>query len=178
MSIKQPKNSVQADGVQDIPTQSNGFVFNHTMLRVKNIKKSLEFYTAILGMTVVERRQFPDDKFDLYFLAKLSDTERESLPSNKSLKDFVSSARGILELTYNYGSEDDDSVNYHSGNEAPRGFGHICFSVPSLEDAVAWFDDNKVEFQKRPEEGSMKDIAFIKDPDGYWIEIIEFNSQK
>ncbi len=43
---------------------------------------------------------------------------------------------------------------------------------------MAWFDENGVEFQKRPEDGTMKDIAFIKDPDGYWIEIIEINNNR
>ena len=85
----------------------------------------------------------------------------------------MSRQRSILELTHNYGTENDAEFSYHNGNSDPRGFGHICFSVPNLADAVKWFDENNVVFQKRPEDGSMKDIAFIKDPDGYWIEIIE-----
>ena len=173
MSIKQPKNASTAAGVTDIPTQSEGFVYNHTMLRVKDPVKSLAFYTGVLGMTLLRHSKFPDAKFDLYFLAKLSEEERKNLPQTAELTAYVSRQRGILELTHNYGTENDADFSYHDGNSDPRGFGHICFTVPNLADAVAWFDENDVVFQKRPEDGSMKDIAFIKDPDGYWVEIIE-----
>lgn len=178
MSISQPKSSVIVAGVKDIPDQSEGYIFNHTMLRIKDPIKSLEFYTGVLGMTLVKHRQFPDAKFDLYFLAQLNQEERATLPAGDALKDFVSYQRGILELTHNYGTENDDNFAYHNGNSEPRGFGHICFSVPNLAQAVAWFDQNGVAFAKRPEDGSMKDIAFIKDPDGYWIEIIEINNNR
>lgn len=173
MSIAQPKNALTATGVKDIPAQSEGFVFNHTMLRVKDPVKSLEFYTGVLGMTLLRHSQFPEAKFDLYFLAKLTEEERNNLPDTADLTAYVSRQRSILELTHNYGTENDDSFSYHNGNSEPRGFGHICFSVPDLKKAVAWFDENNVVFQKRPEDGGMKDIAFIKDPDGYWVEIIE-----
>lgn len=178
MTIKQPVSAPVATGVKDIPVQSEGYIFNHTMLRVKDAVKSLEFYTGVLGMTLLKHRSFPEAKFDLYFLAKLSEQERENLPSGDELKDFVSRQRSILELTHNYGTQDDADFHYHNGNSDPRGFGHICFSVPNLSEAVAWFDQNGVEFQKRPEDGTMKDIAFIKDPDGYWIEIIEINNNR
>lgn len=173
MSIEQPKNSLTAAGVKAIPTQSEGFVFNHTMLRVKDPAASLAFYTGVLGMTLLRHSQFPEAKFDLYFLAKLTEEERNNLPDTADLTAYVSRQRSILELTHNYGTENDDSFSYHNGNSEPRGFGHICFSVPDLKKAVAWFDENNVVFQKRPEDGGMKDIAFIKDPDGYWVEIIE-----
>ncbi len=173
MSIKQPKVALSAEGVSDIPVQSEGFVYNHTMLRVKDPVKSLAFYTGVMGMTLLRHSQYPDAKFDLYFLAKLTKEERENLPDREDLVAYVSRQRGILELTHNYGTEQDPEFAYHNGNSEPRGFGHICFSVPNLADAVAWFDQNGVVFQKRPEDGSMKDIAFIKDPDGYWVEIIE-----
>lgn len=175
--IPQPTNSLQSQGVKDIPSQSEGFVFNHTMLRVKDPVKSLEFYTGVLGMSLLKERQFPEAKFNLYFLAKLSQDERDNLPSGDDLREFVSRQRGILELTYNYGTENDDNFAYHNGNSEPRGFGHICFAVPNLSEAVAWFDQNGVEYIKRPEDGTMKDIAFIKDPDGYWVEIIETGSR-
>ena len=171
--IKQPANSLNANGVKDNPVQSEGFVYNHTMLRIKDPVKSLEFYTGVLGMTLLRHSQFPDAKFDLYFLAKLTEEERNNLSNIDNLTAYVSRQRSILELTHNYGTENDAEFSYHNGNSDPRGFGHICFSVPNLADAVKWFDENNVVFQKRPEDGSMKDIAFIKDPDGYWIEIIE-----
>jgi lactoylglutathione lyase len=80
---------------------------------------------------------------------------------------------GVLELTHNWGTEADASFKYHDGNAQPQGFGHICFSVPDLDAAIAWFDRNGVSYVKRPEQGKMKDVAFIRDPDGYWIEIVE-----
>lgn len=172
--MKQPINSIVVAGVKDIADEARNFVFNHTMLRIKDPVKSLEFYTGVLGMTLLRHSRYPDAKFDLYFLAQLTDDEKESLPEDiDELSDFVSRQRGILELTHNYGTEEDTDFSYHNGNSEPRGFGHICFAVPDLEKAVAWFDKNNVVFQKRPEDGTMKDIAFIKDPDGYWVEIIQ-----
>ena len=52
-------------------------------------------------------------------------------------------------------------------------FGHICFNVPDLEAAQAWFDEHDVTFVKRADQGKMKDVIFVKDPDGYWIEVIQ-----
>lgn len=171
--IAQPSQSLKVDGVESIPTLTEGFTFNHTMLRVKDPKKSLAFYTGILGMTLLSIKKYPDMQFDLYFLAKLTEEERQNLPEDDELNVYTFRQRGILELTHNYGTEDKADFSYHNGNEAPQGFGHICFSVPNLEDAIAWFDKNNVTYQKRPEEGKMNNIAFIKDVDGYWIEIVE-----
>lgn len=176
MTIQQPDNALTVQGVKDIPVQSEGYIFNHTMLRIKDPVKSLEFYTGVLGMTLLKHRSFAEPGFDLYFLARLTQEERDNLPAGDELKNFVSRQRSILELTHNHGTENDPEFCYHDGNAKPQGFGHICFSVPNLADAVAWFDKNGVEFKKRPEDGIMKDIAFIKDPDGYWIEIIEINN--
>lgn len=172
-SQAQPESSVKAEGVQPIATQTTGYTFNHTMLRVKDPAKSLEFYTGVLGMTLLAVKKFPAMGFDLYFLAKLTESERENLPSGDDLEIFAFRQRGILELTHNYGTETQADFSYHDGNQEPQGFGHICFSVPNLDDAIAWFDKNNVEFKKRPEQGSMKHIAFIKDVDGYWIEIVQ-----
>lgn len=155
-------------------TQTQGFTFNHTMLRVKDPQVSLAFYQDILGMTLLLKRSYPDAQFDLYFLAKLTEAELASLPTDEAARAvFAFSQRGVLELTHNYGTEHQADFQYHDGNAAPQGFGHICFSVPDLAAAVAWFDQNNVVFKKRPEDGTMKNIAFIKDPDGYWIEIVE-----
>ena len=172
-TIAQPESSVNAEGVQPISAQTSGYTFNHTMLRVKDPVKSLAFYTGVLGMTLLAVKKFPAMGFDLYFLAKLTDSERDNLPVGDDLEIFAFRQRGILELTHNYGTETQADFSYHDGNGEPQGFGHICFSVPSLDEAVAWFDKNNVEFKKRPEDGSMKNIAFIKDVDGYWIEIVQ-----
>lgn len=172
-NIAQPESSIKAEGVQSISAQTTGFTFNHTMLRVKDPAKSLAFYTGVLGMTLLALKKFPEMGFDLYFLAKLTESERENLPTGDNLEIFAFRQRGILELTHNYGTETQADFSYHDGNQDPQGFGHICFSVPNLEEAVAWFDKNDVEFKKRPEDGKMKGIAFIKDVDGYWIEIVQ-----
>ncbi|HEX4878330.1 MAG TPA: lactoylglutathione lyase, partial [Limnobacter sp.] len=79
----------------------------------------------------------------------------------------------VLELTHNWGTENKPEHQYHDGNAQPQGFGHICFAVPNLTQAVAWFDDNKLTYVKRPEQGKMRNVAFVKDPDGYWIEIVQ-----
>ena len=171
--IAQPSSSLNIEGVQPISTKTEGFTFNHTMLRVKDPVKSLQFYTRVLGMTLLCVKKFPELEFDLYFLAKLTEEEREKLPASDDMAIYTFRQRGILELTHNYGTEDKADFSYHDGNSEPQGFGHICFNVPDLQAAVEWFDANGVTFKKRPDEGKMKDIAFIKDVDGYWIEIVQ-----
>ena len=151
---------------------SKGFVLNHSMLRVKDPAVSLDFYTRVFGMRVLRKLDFPEMKFSLYFLhrADAEDAAPEDIGERTA---WTFSQRGILELTHNWGTELDADLKYHDGNAQPQGFGHICFSVPDLDAAVRWLDDNQVTYVKRPEQGKMKDVAFIKDPDGYWIEILE-----
>ena len=151
---------------------SQGFVLNHSMLRVKDPAVSLDFYTRIMGMRVLRKLDFPEMKFSLYFLAVAE--LAQGAPSYQGERTaWTFSQSGILELTHNWGTESDPDFKYHDGNAQPQGFGHICFSVPDLDAAVKWFDDNQVTYVKRPDQGKMKDVAFIKDADGYWIEIIE-----
>ena len=80
--------------------------------------------------------------------------------------------KSILDLTHNWGTENDSNFTYHDGNQEQRGFGHIAFKVPDVAKACELFEQLGVTFQKKPSDGSMKSIAFIKDPDGYWIEIL------
>lgn len=155
----------------DVPAATRGFVLNHSMLRVKDPAVSLAFYTGVLGMRVLRKLDFPEMQFSLYFLMKADDAAAPDEAGERTAWTF--SQRGILELTHNWGTENDPDFRYHDGNAQPQGFGHICFSVPDLAAAVRWFDDNQVAFVKRPEQGKMKDVAFIKDPDGYWIEIVQ-----
>jgi lactoylglutathione lyase len=158
--------------VAETPEAARRFVLNHAMLRVKNPEVALGFYTGVLGMKVLRKLDFPEMRFSLYFLAKVSDDT--AVPDDAGARTtWVFRQQGILELTHNWGTEQDPAQHYHDGNAPPQGFGHICFSVPDLEDAVRWFDENHVVFVKRPNEGKMKDVAFIKDPDGYWIEIVQ-----
>lgn len=160
-------------GVSDsVASQTSGFVLNHSMLRIKDPAVSLDFYSRVMGMRVLRKLDFPEMKFSLYFLH--AGVPAEPVPQDVGARTaWTFSQRGILELTHNWGTENDEKFQYHDGNAQPQGFGHICFSVPDLDAAVAWFDQNKVVFVKRPDQGKMKDVAFIKDPDGYWIEIVE-----
>jgi lactoylglutathione lyase len=148
------------------------FVFNHTMLRVKDPQVSLDFYTRVLGFTLVRKNDFEKGKFSLYFLALVDDGDE--IPDDAAARrTWLARQRGVLELTHNYGTEDEPGRVYHDGNSEPRGFGHICISVPDVRAACARLEELGVPFQKRLQDGSMRDIAFIKDPDGYWIELIQ-----
>jgi lactoylglutathione lyase len=84
----------------------------------------------------------------------------------------LSHLSGILELTHNHGTETLDVTPYHSGNSEPRGFGHIAITVDDVEAACARFEKLGVPFKKRLTDGKMRNIAFILDPDGYWIEVV------
>ncbi|MBM3110409.1 lactoylglutathione lyase [Pseudomonas sp. P66] len=153
----------------DAATQN--FVFNHTMLRVKDVAKSLDFYTRVLGFSLVEKRDFPEAEFSLYFLALV---DKAQIPADAGKRtEWMKSIPGILELTHNHGSENDPDFAYHNGNTDPRGFGHICISVPDIRAACERFEQLGVTFQKRLSDGRMKHLAFIKDPDDYWVEIIQ-----
>ncbi len=155
-----------------VPPQTRGFTLNHCMLRVKDPQVSLDFYTRVFGMRVLRKLDFPEMKFSLYFLSRAeSDGQAPEDPGERTAWTF--SQRAILELTHNWGTESQPEFRYHDGNAQPQGFGHICFAVPDLDAAVRWLDDHRVPFVKRPEQGKMRDVAFVKDPDGYWIEIIE-----
>ncbi|HSV70196.1 MAG TPA: lactoylglutathione lyase [Methylibium sp.] len=151
---------------------TRGFVFNHTMLRVKDPAVALDFYTRVIGMRVLRKLDFPEMKFSLYFLsfAAADEPAPEEVGARTA---WTFGRRAVLELTHNWGSEDDPDFHYHDGNAQPQGFGHICVSVPDLDAAIRWFDDCGVLYVKRPEQGRLRDVAFIKDPDGYWIEIVE-----
>ncbi|UYG07615.1 lactoylglutathione lyase [Halomonas sp. M4R1S46] len=162
----------QHPGVKTPTGDTDGFRLNHTMLRVKDPQAALAFYSRVFGMRVLRRLDFEEMQFSLYFLARLDDEDRVPEDTDERTV-WTFSQRGLLELTHNWGTEDQADFAYHDGNAEPQGFGHICFSVPNLEAAVAWFDANRVEFIKRPDQGKMKDVVFVKDVDGYWIEVIE-----
>ncbi|WP_109995489.1 lactoylglutathione lyase [Salinisphaera sp. LB1] len=165
-------NTQDAPGVHEqVPGETQGFVFNHTMIRVVDPEASLAFYTKVFGMRLLRTSENPDGEFTLYFLAT---TEGDDVPEDESERvKYVGRREGVLELTHNWGTENDPNARYHDGNSEPQGFGHICFTVPDLQAACDWMDRNNVEFKKRPEDGRMHHIAFVKDPDGYWIELVE-----
>lgn len=154
------------------PAATRGFVLNHTMLRVKDPRVALDFYTRVIGMRLLRKVDFAEMNFSLYFL-HLPQPGAAVPEDLKARTAWTFSQPGVLELTHNWGTEADAGFQYHNGNAQPQGFGHICFSVPDLDAAVKWFDENGVPFVKRPKQGKMKDVVFIKDPDGYWIEIVD-----
>jgi len=139
------------------------------MYRIKDPRKSLPFYTDILGMKLLQKLDFPENKFSLYFLGY---EDPEAIPADKrEAIEWTFTRKATLELTHNWGTETDPDAKYHNGNTEPRGFGHIGIAVPDVAEACRHFEVKGVEFVKKPEDGKMKGIAFIKDPDGYWIEI-------
>lgn len=121
----------------------------HTMIRVGNLERSVAFYTEVLGMKELRRSEYPEGKFTLVFLGYHSETEG-----------------AVLELTYNWGVE-----SYEMGNA----YGHIAIEVDSAEEACTRVRKMGGEVVKEP--GALRPgahpIAFIKDPDGYFIEFIQ-----
>jgi lactoylglutathione lyase len=124
----------------------------HTMLRIGDLKRSIDFYTNVLGMRVLRQRDYPDGRFTLAFVGY--GTEDEG---------------AVLELTHNW-----DTCKYELGT----GYGHVALEV---DDAYRACEDVKKRGGKVTREaGPMKHgstvIAFVEDPDGYKIEFIQRKS--
>jgi lactoylglutathione lyase len=118
-------------------------------------------------MTLLAKWDFPDMAFTLYFLNFVDDPA--SLPSDPAARALAMMGMpGCVELTHNYGTESDAAfAGYASGNTEPcKGFGHIGITVNDVAAACARFAALGVEFVKRPDAGKMRNLAFIKDPDG------------
>ncbi len=151
--------------------QADDYVFNHTMIRVKNLPESIGFYSHVLGFIPVYEERFEEAAFTIVYLVRRPVGE---IPQDdQQLKAWALSQPGVLELTWNHGTENDADFHYHNGNTQPQGFGHLCVSVPDVRKACDRFEQLSVPFQKRLSEGRMNYVAFIKDPDGYWIEILQ-----
>ncbi|CEP61151.1 lactoylglutathione lyase GLO1 LALA0_S02e07866g [Lachancea lanzarotensis] len=146
------------------PHPDEGHKFNHTMIRVKDAKRSLEFYQNVLGMKLVDISKHENAKFTLYFLSYDESSPRWT-------------QEGVLELTHNWGTENDPDFKYHTGNEKPQGYGHICVSC---EDPGALCQEieeqygEQIQWGVKFNQGKMKNLAFIKDPDGYSIEVVPY----
>ena len=117
----------------------------HTMLRVGDMKRSVDFYTKVLGMRLLRTTDRPDQKYSLAFVG-YDDEERTA----------------VLELTYNYGVE-----RYELGSA----FGHIAIGVPDVKAACERVraSGGKVTREAGPVKGGTTVIAFVEDPDGYKI---------
>ena len=123
----------------------------HTMLRVGDLKRSVSFYTEVLGMKLLRTTERPEQKYSLAFVG-YDDEERSA----------------VLELTYNYGVE-----RYDLGTA----FGHIAIDVPDVKAACERVraSGGKVTREAGPVKGGGSVIAFVEDPDGYKIEFIQRN---
>jgi lactoylglutathione lyase len=121
----------------------------HTMLRVGDLPRSLDFYTRVMGMKLLRTTDRPDQKYTLAFVG---------------YGDELGGA--VLELTYNYGVE-----RYDPGT----GYGHIAIAVPDAAAACAAVRaaGGTVSRDAGPVKGGSTVIAFVQDPDGYKIELIE-----
>ena len=121
----------------------------HTMLRVVDLEKSIAFYTDVLGMTLLRRTDYPAGKFTLAFLGYGSETDGAA-----------------LELTYNWGAD---------GYQLGTAYGHIAIEV---DDAYAACDrirglGGKILREAGPMQHGSTVLAFVEDPDGYMIELIQ-----
>lgn len=122
-------------------------LFSHVSITVKDMEESIKFYCEVMELELVSRREIPENNAEIAFL-----------------NDKVSKVR--IELTYWKGKTD-----WTSGDELD----HLAFIVPNMEDAMKRFQNQNVEIAKEPYslKGSTSQIAFIKDPNGIWIELIE-----
>lgn len=128
----------------------------HTMIRVGDLERSLNFYTKVLGFKTIRVSDYPDDKFKLAFVQAPGEEDESSGP--------------MLELTYNYGVD-----VYDLGS----GYGHIALEVDSMDVLAETLAANGQEFSWGPgvSPNGKKKMAFLKDPDGYSIELLEFVSE-
>ena len=121
----------------------------HTMLRVGDLQRSLEFYTGVLGMELLRKKDYPDGKFTLAFVGYGDEADT-----------------AVIELTHNW-----DTKSYDVGNA----FGHLAVAVPDAAkacDAVR-AKGGKVTREAGPMKHGTTVIAFVEDPDGYKIEFIQ-----
>ncbi|MEG4205193.1 lactoylglutathione lyase [Microcoleus sp. Pol7_A1] len=125
----------------------------HTMLRVGNLEESLKFYTEVLGMKLLRKKDYPDGKFTLAFVGYGDESDTT-----------------VLELTYNWGV-----TEYNLGDA----YGHIAIGVDDIYGTCEEIKARGSKVSREP--GPMKHgstvIAFVEDPDGYKVELIQLANQ-
>jgi lactoylglutathione lyase len=125
----------------------------HTMLRVGDLDRSIVFYTDVLGMQLLRRKEYPSGRFTLAFLGYGPESEQT-----------------VLELTHNW-----DTSSYELGDA----YGHIALGVEDIRSTCAAISGKGGRVVREP--GPMKHgstvIAFVEDPDGYKVELIEMSSR-
>ncbi|KAM0496020.1 Lactoylglutathione lyase [Verticillium nonalfalfae] len=135
--------------------------FNSTGLRIKDPTVSLPWYTDILGMSLLLRSDKQGQT--TYWLGYLDGGSNRSIHQRE----------GLVKLIWTHGSELELGKVYHNGNDQPQGFGHLALAVDDITAACEYLESRKVKWKKRLTDGKLKSIAFIIDPDEYWIEIIQ-----
>ncbi len=120
----------------------------HTMIRVGDLKKSIDFYTEILGMRLLRKKDYPDGKFTLAFVGYGDEKDNS-----------------VIELTHNW-----EIDTYDMGS----GFGHLAIEVEDVYKAVDSIKENggKILREAGPMNAGTTIIAFVEDPDGYQIELL------
>ena len=133
-----------------MPDTAANYRMLHTMLRVKDLDKSLAFYTGPMGMKVLRKREVPEGKYTLAFVGYDDET-----------------SQAVVELTYNW----DQAKPYDIGT----GFGHLAVGVPDVKGVCDQVTKTggKVTRAPGPVKFGTTVIAFVEDPDGYKIELIE-----
>lgn len=131
-------------------TKKPVFRLDHTMLRVSDLDKSLDFYVRIMGMKILRSNEYPEGRFTNTFIGYG--------PENLTT---------TLELTYNW----DNDTPYEQGTA----YGHIAFNVNNVEQAVKYLETEGVRIKSpaKPMKHGARMLAFIFDPDGYIIELNE-----
>lgn len=126
----------------------------HTMIRVGDLDKSLQFYCDVLGMNLIRKKDYPTGEFTLAFVGYGKESDN-----------------AVIELTHNWGVE-----KYDLGN----GFGHIAIGVDDIYDTCAQITEKGGKVVREP--GPMKHggtvIAFVEDPDGYKVELIQLSPER
>jgi len=130
--------------------ENDGFRLLHTMLRVRDLDKSLDFYTRLLGMKLLRKTDFPGGKFTLAFVG-YGDEENNA----------------VIELTHNW----DQAEPYALGD----GYGHIAIAAADVYAVCEALAKEGAEIPRPagPMKHGTRVIAFVKDPDGYMIELVE-----
>ena len=128
---------------------TTGWRFLHTMIRVGDLERSIRFYTGLLGMSLLRRTDYPEGRFTLAFVGYGAEADHT-----------------VIELTHNW-----DTQSYELGGA----FGHLALGVADIYQTCAALEEGGAKIVRQP--GPMKHgstvIAFIEDPDGYKIELIQ-----
>ena len=129
------------------------------MIRVKDKDVSLKFYQDIMGMRLQRTSENESNGFNLYFLGYMDPPSANDKTANGVNP--MAWSEGLLELTWNYGTEKQEGKVYHDGNGDPQGFGHIALTVDDLDEACKRFEEKGVQFKKRLTDGRMRNVAFV-----------------